>query len=84
MYRLLNGVDSFGNVCGRKNDDGPKINNTNINMQNFGKLYFADPTDDNAPKICVPECPYEKNNPFGNTLSACTGCEQSYQIVCGP
>ena len=55
IYRLLNGVDSFGNVCGRKNDDGPTVLSLNqhIDMSDYPHLYYTDPADSSAPAVCV-------------------------------
>jgi hypothetical protein len=76
-YRIINGVDSFGNVCGRSNSytDGVNVNNTNLNMEDRSYLYYADPTNATAPRVCVPECPYHESTVFSSTINACTGCE---------
>ena len=54
-------------------------------MENFGFVYNVEPTDDSAPALCVPACPYHNSVTFTNTLSACTGCMCSaciYSVCC--
>lgn len=61
-YRLLNGVDSFGNVCGRKNEIlATSFNftspNQGLDMTNQAYVLNMDPLDFNSIKLCVEACP---------------------------
>lgn len=82
-YRIINGVDSFGNVCGRKNThpDGA-VNNTNLNMEDFPHVYLTDPTNSTAPTICVSACPYHETSNFTSDVDACTSCTSTRARIC--
>mmetsp|Transcript_2688 Transcript_2688/g.6454 ORF Transcript_2688/g.6454 Transcript_2688/m.6454 type:complete len:723 (-) Transcript_2688:450-2618(-) len=74
-YLLLNGVDSFGNICGRPNTDpAGAVNNTNLNMEEFPFVYYAEPTSQEGPAVCVAKCPFYENDDFSTDIMACTGC----------
>lgn len=83
-YILLNGVDSFGNVCGKNNDvdryDGNLYGaNTKLDMTDFSNLYYVDPTDSNAAAVCVRTCPTTTG-----TTSLSTGVCLTDQTGYGP
>lgn len=76
VYRMIYGVDSFGNVCGVDNSGDP-INNTNLDLRSFKYLYYADPTDGDAPAICVEKCPYYESSTFTADINGCSQCTAS-------
>jgi hypothetical protein len=57
--RLLYPTDSFGNTCGRKNTEitGLTTLNNGLDMTDYPNLYYVDPTNLDAPALCVNECP---------------------------
>lgn len=84
-YRVLRGIDSFGNVCGRKNDEHPNNGNYYVNMEAHRFLYWTDPTDTLAPRVCVQQCPYDGQR-SKDTLEACSDCasNSTESGTCGP
>jgi len=69
-YRLMNGIDSFGNVCGRTNKNlsasanysGP---NQGLDMTNQGFVLIANPLNLDSVKLCVSACPTDSASGSG-------------------
>eukprot|EP01147_Barroeca_monosierra_P009697 gene9697-1906_t len=55
--RMLNGYDSFGNICGRKNDPVISSNNSGLDMINRPFVFFYNPSNSDALRLCVSSCP---------------------------
>jgi len=62
-YRLLNGVDSFGNTCGRVNKNLTTANytgpNQGLDLTGFGFLMIYSPLNLKSIQVCVSACPNE-------------------------
>lgn len=73
---LLYGVDSWGNICGENVTTNKKIindSNSGLDMTDRKYLYYADPEDFKAARLCVPACPTIKNSTSGDgTTFDCT------------
>jgi hypothetical protein len=50
-------LHSFGNLCGEVNSKIPNVTNSGLDLTNRTLLYYFDPTNDTALRICVPACP---------------------------
>jgi hypothetical protein len=75
---VLNGVDSFGNVCGQNNGDkGDTTGNYFLDLENYQHLYWTDPTDVGAPRLCVSECPFERGLSSTDMIESCSDCTAS-------
>eukprot|EP00041_Stephanoeca_diplocostata_P023897 m.596274 g.596274 ORF g.596274 m.596274 type:complete len:156 (-) comp22408_c0_seq6:2004-2471(-) len=75
--RLVNGADSFGNICGVKNDKRINSPYSGIDMTGFDHMYFTlNGTDaqsaDFGVTLCLKECPTEFAICSSDT-DACTG-----------
>ncbi|CAG7816498.1 unnamed protein product, partial [Allacma fusca] len=57
-YRLINGMDSFGNICGTSNDAFGNWSFSGMDMASKPYvLYFDLVNMDQSTKICVEQCP---------------------------
>lgn len=79
--RLGYDTDSFGNVCGQGNTpyttgDSSRLN-TGVLMTGAPYTYYTNPTDADAPAVCVNECPLSDGTV---EYAACTGCPSSGDI----
>lgn len=56
--RLINGMDSFGNVCGTNNENFANMSLSGQDMtQNPYVFFFSLQDMDSSTKVCVGECP---------------------------
>jgi solute carrier family 44 protein 1 (choline transporter-like protein) len=61
--RLINGMDSFGNVCGTTNEKFGSLNFSGIDMTDKPYVFFLDPKNPHrSTAICVNACPQETMN----------------------
>eukprot|EP00054_Salpingoeca_dolichothecata_P014314 m.80628 g.80628 ORF g.80628 m.80628 type:complete len:645 (+) comp20931_c1_seq1:81-2015(+) len=55
--RIIYGYDSYGNVCSQDNSRVVNNSNSGLDMGSRDYLFYFDPTDDGALRICVSSCP---------------------------
>lgn len=77
--RIIYGTDSWGNLCGRDNDKEIESKMSGLDTRGYGFLYYTNPTDDSAFKLCVKECPQ-----VDTTCSAGSNCEYCLNSVGTP
>eukprot|EP00042_Codosiga_hollandica_P057139 m.840181 g.840181 ORF g.840181 m.840181 type:complete len:641 (+) comp59508_c0_seq9:56-1978(+) len=70
--RLVYGEDSFGNLCGTKNDQVINSTNSGLDLTARPLLFYFDPTDSAALKLCVAECPSTSTACACSSLVFCT------------
>jgi solute carrier family 44 protein 1 (choline transporter-like protein) len=56
-HRLIYGVDSWGNVCGKDNVQRIANNNSGLDLSDHKYLYYHNPGASTALKLCVTACP---------------------------
>eukprot|EP00051_Salpingoeca_urceolata_P033674 m.21737 g.21737 ORF g.21737 m.21737 type:complete len:667 (-) comp6538_c0_seq2:124-2124(-) len=84
--RLLFGIDSWGNVCDYDNSRLVNDSNSGLDLSGRKYLYYRDPSDKNAAKICVPECPNVLTATGEPTVKDCnagparTQCQELYHV----
>lgn len=76
-FQLLYGVDSFGNVCGQKNEQVlANQSNSGLDLTDRPYLYDISPTNSSSLKLCVPACPSVEDitavQSCTDNLTACT------------
>eukprot|EP00040_Diaphanoeca_grandis_P027572 m.157150 g.157150 ORF g.157150 m.157150 type:complete len:738 (-) comp31042_c2_seq2:38-2251(-) len=75
--RLIMGSDSFGNVCGKKNDKLFNNSNSGLDMTDYDFVYYVDPVSyfsGESPALCVKECPGNDGGMGNVSASACLLC----------
>lgn len=60
--RLINGYDSFGNVCGEKNDPVISSANSGLDMTDRKFVFFYNIGNGDALRLCVSSCPFNATN----------------------
>ncbi|XP_067119262.1 choline transporter-like 1 [Centruroides vittatus] len=57
-FRLIYGLDSFGNVCGLRNEQMGSLSLSGLNMTDRPYVFYLNMADiSNSMKICVKKCP---------------------------
>lgn len=69
--RIIYGTDSWGNLCGRKNDPAINATNAGLDLTDFPFLYYTNPTDFDAFRLCVAECPNQNIADCTASQAAC-------------
>lgn len=88
--RLIKGTDSFGNVCGRKNDRREGWTYSGIDLTDRPYVFFLDAQNiTNSLSICVKKCPDRLLNNNGDVLlfyqeTDSLLCRYDYQVATTP
>jgi len=77
--RLLHGHDSYGNICGQKNDKRITNPNSGIDMTNFEHSYYTLDPEVGYRQLCVAACPtaYTTDTATIQSLGLCLGVGNS-------